>query len=117
MSTLADKYSRPVAESIDPARGQHIAASLSVAADVEEALSLANDSEFGLSCALWTADLARARRLARRIEAGGVFINGTSASDPRVRIGGVKSSGYGRELSYFGVREFMNAQTVWAGRR
>jgi succinate-semialdehyde dehydrogenase len=91
-------------------------ASLSVAADVEQALSLANDSEFGLSCALWSADLARARRLARRIEAGGVFINGTSASDPRVPIGGVKSSGYGRELSYFGVREFMNAQTVWAGR-
>lgn len=91
-------------------------ASLIVARDAEHAVALANDSEFGLSAAIWSADKEAAKRLARRIESGGVFINGFSASDPRVPIGGVKKSGYGRELSHFGVREFMNAQTVWIDR-
>ncbi|HEY1216674.1 MAG TPA: NAD-dependent succinate-semialdehyde dehydrogenase [Bryobacteraceae bacterium] len=81
--------------------------------DADEALQLANRSEYGLSSNLWTEDLRRARELARRIEAGSVFINSTSASDPRIPIGGVKRSGYGRELSYFGLREFVNVQTVW----
>ena len=88
-------------------------AAITVARDAEHAISLANASEYGLSGTLWTADLDRAHALARRLQAGGVFINGFSASDPRVPIGGVRRSGYGRELSHFGIREFQNAQTVW----
>jgi len=85
------------------------------ARDAEEAVALANDSDFGLGAALWTSDLNRARDLARRIESGSVFINGMVASDPRLPFGGVKRSGYGRELSAFGIREFVNIQTVWVG--
>ncbi len=92
-------------------------ASLIVARDAEHALELANDSEFGLSGAIWTADKTRAQQMARRLVSGGVFINGFSASDPRVPIGGVKKSGFGRELSHFGLREFLNPQTVWIDRR
>ncbi len=88
-------------------------AALVVARDEAHAIELANTSEYGLSSNLWTADIARAQRLARRIEAGGVFINGFTASNPRTPVGGVKNSGYGRELSHFGIREFVNAQTVW----
>ncbi|AGI24165.1 aldehyde dehydrogenase [Pseudomonas sp. ATCC 13867] len=92
-------------------------ASLIVARDAEHALELANDSEFGLSGAIWSADKARAQQMARRLVSGGVFINGFSASDPRVPIGGVKKSGFGRELSHFGLREFLNPQTVWIDRQ
>lgn len=92
-------------------------AAIVAARDVEEAIRLANRSEFGLSGALWTADLARGKSIARRLETGGVFINGYAASDPRVPIGGIKKSGYGRELSHFGIREFTNAQIVWTNRR
>lgn len=92
-------------------------ASLIVARDAEHAVDMANDSDFGLSGAIWSADKTAAKLLARRIESGGVFINGFSASDPRVPIGGVKSSGYGRDLGRLGVHEFMNAQTVWIDRR
>ncbi len=81
----------------------------------EEAIRVANDSPYGLGANLWTADLARARGLARDIEAGQVFINGMVASDPRLPFGGVKRSGYGRELSEYGIREFVNIQTVWVG--
>ncbi len=88
-------------------------AAISVANDTEDAIRLANTSDFGLSGNLWTRDVDRARSLARRLETGGVFINGYTASDPRVPVGGVKKSGYGRELSHFGIREFVNAQTVW----
>ena len=84
-------------------------------AGAEDAVQRANESSFGLGAALWTADLDRARRLAREIEAGSVFINGMVASDPRLPFGGVKHSGYGRELSVFGIREFVNIQTVWIG--
>jgi succinate-semialdehyde dehydrogenase/glutarate-semialdehyde dehydrogenase len=85
--------------------------------DADEAVQFANRSEYGLSSTLWTQDLRRARELARRIEAGSVFVNSVSASDPRIPIGGVKRSGYGRELSYFGLREFVNIQTVWLSAR
>ncbi len=88
-------------------------AALIVARDAEHALTLANATEYGLSSNLWTRDVGRAKQLARRIEAGGVFINGFTASDPRTPVGGVKRSGYGRELSHFGIREFVNAQVVW----
>lgn len=92
-------------------------ASIIVARDAEHALELANDSEFGLSGAIWSADKSRAQQMARRLVSGGVFINGFSASDPRVPIGGVKKSGFGRELSHFGLREFLNPQTVWIDRK
>lgn len=92
-------------------------ASLIVANDAEHALELANNSEFGLSGSLWTADIELAKSLAARMVTGAVFINGYTASDPRVPIGGVKKSGFGRELSHFGIHEFCNAQTVWLDRR
>lgn len=92
-------------------------ASLIHANGAQDAVRLANDSEFGLNSSLWTGDIERAKVMARQLETGGVFINGYPASDPRVPIGGVKHSGYGRELSHFGIREFVNAQTVWRDRR
>ncbi len=88
-------------------------AALVVARDADHALELANTSEYGLSGNLWTADADKARDMARRMETGGVFVNGFTASNPRTPVGGVKKSGYGRELSHFGIREFTNAQTVW----
>jgi len=88
-------------------------AAITVADDLEHATNLANTSDYGLSGALWTADTARASEIARRLETGGVFVNGFSASNPRLPVGGVKKSGYGRELSHFGLREFVNAQGVW----
>ncbi len=92
-------------------------ASIISARDSEHALELANTSDFGLSGAIWTRDQAKARAMARRFETGGVFINGLSATDARVPVGGVKRSGYGRELSHFGLHEFTNAQTVWIDRK
>ncbi len=89
-------------------------ASIVVAEDAEHAIELANTSEYGLGGSLWTADVARAQRIARRLETGGVFINGFAASNARIPVGGVKKSGYGRELSHFGLREFTNVQAVWA---
>ncbi len=91
------------------------AAAIIRARDTEHAIELANDSEFGLGGNLWTRDVAHGQELARRIESGAVFINGMTASDPRLPFGGVKRSGYGRELSSFGIREFVNIQTVWIG--
>lgn len=88
-------------------------ATVIAADDEDDALAKANNSEFGLSAAVWTRDNAKARAMARRIDAGGVFINGLSVSDPRIPIGGVKKSGFGRELSHLGVHEFTNIQAVW----
>ena len=92
-------------------------ASIITARDAAHALELANDSEFGLAATVFTANVALAQQMAGELQTGGVFINGYSASDPRVTFGGVKKSGFGRELSHFGVREFCNAQTVWLDRR
>jgi acyl-CoA reductase-like NAD-dependent aldehyde dehydrogenase len=85
------------------------------ARDADHAVQLANDTEYGLGAALWTGDVQAAKDLARRIEAGSVFINGMVASDPRLPFGGVKHSGYGRELGSYGIKEFVNIQTVWIG--
>lgn len=90
-------------------------AALMKVADANEAIQMANQTPYGLGSSLWTSDIENAKRLARRIEAGQVFINGIVASDPRLPFGGVKRSGYGRELSELGIREFVNIQTVWIG--
>ncbi|WP_368768075.1 succinate-semialdehyde dehydrogenase [Klebsiella michiganensis] len=92
-------------------------ATITEARDADHALALANDSEFGLSATVYTTSEAQAQRFADELECGGVFINGYCASDARVAFGGVKKSGFGRELSHFGLHEFCNAQTVWRDRR
>lgn len=91
------------------------AAAVVRAKDASDAIALANASSYGLGFSIWTRDADRAGRLAADVEAGAVFVNGVVASDPRLPFGGVKKSGYGRELSAFGIAEFANVQTVWFG--
>ncbi|MGH7538820.1 MAG: NAD-dependent succinate-semialdehyde dehydrogenase [Gemmatimonadales bacterium] len=91
------------------------AAAVIRATDAEQAIRLANTSSFGLGAALWTEDRTRGERLAAEIEAGAVFVNGLVKSDPRLPFGGIKRSGYGRELSEYGIREFVNIKSVWIG--
>jgi succinate-semialdehyde dehydrogenase / glutarate-semialdehyde dehydrogenase len=83
------------------------------AKDEADAVRIANDSAFGLGASLWTRDRARAERIAAEIETGMVFVNGIVQSDPRLPFGGIKRSGYGRELSEYGIREFVNVKSVW----
>ena len=81
--------------------------------DEEEAIRMANDSAFGLGAAVFTGDIARGERVAvQDLEAGLCFINSQVKSDPRLPFGGIKASGYGRELSHFGIKEFVNIKTV-----
>jgi succinate-semialdehyde dehydrogenase/glutarate-semialdehyde dehydrogenase len=90
-------------------------ASVTRARDTADAIRLANSSSFGLGCALWTEDRVRAESIAAEIEAGDVHVNGQVKSDPRLPFGGIKRSGYGRELAEFGIREFVNIKSVWIG--
>lgn len=91
------------------------AAAVIRAHDEDHAIELANTTTFGLGASLWTSSAPRAERLAAALETGMVYVNGMVASDPRLPFGGVKRSGYGRELSAFGIAEFVNIQTVWIG--
>jgi succinate-semialdehyde dehydrogenase/glutarate-semialdehyde dehydrogenase len=78
------------------------------------AIKVANDSIFGLGAAVFTRDTSRGERIAREeLEAGSCFVNALVKSDPRLPFGGIKESGYGRELSHFGIKEFVNIKTVW----
>ena len=81
--------------------------------NADEAIKIANDSMFGLGASIWTKDIRKGEEIANKIEAGAVFVNGMTKSDPRLPFGGIKNSGYGRELSYHGIKEFMNIKSVW----
>ncbi|MGC4114206.1 MAG: NAD-dependent succinate-semialdehyde dehydrogenase [Myxococcales bacterium] len=100
MTAFDDETFGPVAAVIRARSAQH-------------AVELANRSKFGLGASLWTRDEEQARELAKWIESGSVFVNGMVKSDPRLPFGGIKASGYGRELAAFGIREFVNVKTVW----
>ncbi|MDQ3197409.1 MAG: aldehyde dehydrogenase family protein, partial [Pseudomonadota bacterium] len=83
------------------------------AQDEADAIRIANDTRFGLGASVWSTDAKRAEKLGREIASGSTFVNGLVKSDPRLPFGGVKASGFGRELSYHGIREFTNIKTVW----
>ncbi|MBH8556855.1 NAD-dependent succinate-semialdehyde dehydrogenase [Hymenobacter negativus] len=86
------------------------------AKNAADAVRIANDSLFGLGAAVWTADPKKGEEMARQIESGAVFVNGLVKSMPEMPFGGVKKSGYGRELSYLGIREFVNQKSIWIGK-
>jgi succinate-semialdehyde dehydrogenase/glutarate-semialdehyde dehydrogenase len=88
-------------------------AAVIAAKDEEDAIGLANQNRYGLGASVWTRDLSRGEYVAREIESGNVFVNSLMRSDQRLPFGGVKKSGYGRELSELGIKEFMNAKTIY----
>ena len=79
----------------------------------QEAVEVANDTRFGLGASVFTEDREKGERMARELEVGCAFVNEMTKSDPRLPFGGIKDSGYGRELSRHGIREFVNTKTVW----
>jgi succinate-semialdehyde dehydrogenase/glutarate-semialdehyde dehydrogenase len=89
------------------------AATLFKVADLDAAIALANHKVFGLGASAWTQERAEQERLAVELEAGSVFLNGMVKSDPRLPFGGIKRSGFGRELALAGIREFVNVKSVW----
>jgi succinate-semialdehyde dehydrogenase / glutarate-semialdehyde dehydrogenase len=89
-------------------------ASIISVADADEAVTVANDTPFGLGASVWSRDFDAAVAVGRRITSGACFINSLVASDPRMPFGGTKRSGYGRELAMHGIREFVNVRTWWA---
>jgi succinate-semialdehyde dehydrogenase/glutarate-semialdehyde dehydrogenase len=88
-------------------------ASIVAAEDADHAVALANDTRFGLGGSIFTSDLDKGEQMARALDVGCAFVNEMTKSDPRLPFGGIKDSGYGRELSHHGIREFVNAKTVW----
>ncbi|PYS70691.1 MAG: NADP-dependent succinic semialdehyde dehydrogenase [Acidobacteria bacterium] len=111
--TVLDKIDRSTPVSCEEIFGP--VAMLFRVENIDEAISLANATTFGLGAAAWTNDPAEEAKFIEGLEAGCVFINGMVASDPRLPFGGIKHSGYGRELAEFGIREFVNIKTVWIG--
>jgi succinate-semialdehyde dehydrogenase / glutarate-semialdehyde dehydrogenase len=109
---LAD--ARPGMRVVDEETFGPVAAVVRVGSE-DEAVRVANAHRYGLGASLWSGDPARAERLVERIEAGAVFVNGIVKSDPRLPFGGVKDSGHGRELSAYGIREFVNVKAIWVG--
>jgi succinate-semialdehyde dehydrogenase/glutarate-semialdehyde dehydrogenase len=91
-------------------------ASLFRVRNFDEAVKVANATTFGLAASVWTRDRAEAQRFIEAIESGQVFVNAMVASDPRLPFGGVKHSGFGRELGLYGIREFVNIKTVWVSK-
>jgi succinate-semialdehyde dehydrogenase/glutarate-semialdehyde dehydrogenase len=88
-------------------------ASVFIVKDLAEAIALANSTDFGLGASVWTNDFQQIEEAIDRIEAGSVFVNGMVKSDPRIPFGGIKRSGFGRELGVEGIREFVNTKTIW----
>ena len=111
LPTIVDKVSEGMRLYDEEAFGP--VASVIRVADESEAINVANGSRFGLGGSVWTKDAKRGERVARQVESGAVFVNGITKSDPRLPFGGIKKSGYGRELSHYGIREFVNIKTIW----
>ncbi len=88
-------------------------ASIISASSEEEAIAIANDTEFGLGGCVWTENVARGEAVARKVNTGAMFVNGMTKSDPRLPFGGTGKSGYGRELGTYGIKEFVNIKTIW----
>ena len=113
LPTIVDKVSAGMRLYDEEAFGP--VASVIRVVDESEAIAVANGSRFGLGGSVWTKDAKRGERVARQVESGAVFVNGITKSDPRLPFGGIKKSGYGRELSHYGIREFVNIKTIWVG--